>query len=46
MILKISSFGFQRSGIPVDADKVIDARAIKNPHLDRRLRLRTGLDKE
>ena len=46
MILKITSFGFQRSGIPVDADKVIDARVIKNPHLDRRLRFRTGLDAE
>ncbi len=39
----VMSFGF-KYGIPVDADVVLDARFLPNPHWDDALRERTGLD--
>jgi len=43
--LAIESFAY-RDGLPLDADWVIDARAIPNPHYDERLRPLTGRDPE
>ncbi len=39
----VESFGF-KFGIPIDADIVLDARFIPNPHWDESLRPLTGLD--
>lgn len=41
----VMSFGF-KYGIPVDADVVLDARFLPNPHWDDALRERTGLDSD
>jgi UPF0042 nucleotide-binding protein len=41
----VMSFGF-KYGIPVDADIVLDARFLPNPHWVEDLRSRTGLDDE
>ena len=41
----VMSFGF-KYGIPVDADVVLDARFLPNPHWDESLRPRTGLDSD
>ncbi len=43
LILKIQSFGF-KSGIPMDADTVFDARALPNPYWEQELRVFTGQD--
>lgn len=45
MSVLIQSFGFKR-GVPADADLVFDVRMLPNPHWNRDLRLRTGLDPE
>ncbi len=41
----LMSFGF-KSGIPRDADIVMDVRFLKNPHWDKALKPKTGLDAE
>lgn len=41
----VMSFGF-KYGIPVDADVVLDARFLPNPHWELHLRDRTGLESE
>ncbi len=43
LVLLFESFAF-RDGIPLDADWVIDARMLPNPHYDPRLRPFTGRD--
>lgn len=43
--LNILSFGF-KYGIPTDADLVVDARFIPNPHWQEELRAKTGNDPE
>ena len=43
--LNIMSFGF-KYGLPADADMVVDARFIPNPHWDESLRAKTGNDAE
>jgi UPF0042 nucleotide-binding protein len=43
--LNVMSFGF-KYGLPVDANFVVDARFIPNPHWVPRLRPHTGLDKD
>ena len=43
--LKVMSFGF-KYGLPVDANFVVDARFIPNPHWVPQLRPHTGLDKD
>ncbi len=43
LVLLFESFAF-RDGIPLDADWVIDARMLPNPHYDPRLRPLTGRD--
>jgi RNase adapter protein RapZ len=43
LTLLFESFAF-RDGIPLDADWVIDARMLPNPHYDAALRLLTGRD--
>jgi RNase adapter protein RapZ len=45
LALLFESFAF-RDGIPLDADWVIDARMLPNPHYDERLRPLTGRDAE
>jgi UPF0042 nucleotide-binding protein len=45
LALLFESFAF-RDGIPLDADWVIDARMLPNPHYDPRLRPLTGRDAE
>lgn len=42
-VLTILSFGFSR-GLPRNADLVFDMRYLRNPHWDRALRPKTGLD--
>lgn len=42
-VLNILSFGFSR-GLPRNADLVFDMRFLRNPHWDRDLRPKTGLD--
>lgn len=44
-VLTILSFGFSR-GVPRNADLVFDMRFLRNPHWDRALRPKTGLDAE
>jgi len=44
-VLTILSFGFSR-GLPRNADLVFDMRFLRNPHWDRKLRPKTGLDPE
>ncbi len=43
LLLKLQSFGFKR-GVPLDADLVMDARALPNPHWEADLRPLTGKD--
>jgi len=43
LVLQFESFAF-RDGLPLDADWVIDARMLPNPHYDPRLRPLTGRD--
>ena len=43
--ISLVSFAFP-SGLPRDADMVLDARFLRNPHYDIRLRPRTGHDSE
>jgi UPF0042 nucleotide-binding protein len=43
LALMFESFGF-KSGVPVDADFVFDARCLPNPYWDPQLRALTGLD--
>lgn len=43
--IQISSFGFSR-GVPHNADLIFDMRFLRNPHWDKDLRPKTGLDKE
>jgi UPF0042 nucleotide-binding protein len=43
LVLQFESFAF-RDGLPLDADWVIDARMLPNPHYDPRLRPLTGCD--
>ena len=43
LTILFQSFGF-KEGIPLDADWVIDARMLPNPHYDARLRPLTGRD--
>ncbi len=45
MSLLFQSFGFKR-GVPADADLVFDVRMLPNPHWERELRPKTGLDPE
>lgn len=42
-VLTVLSFGFAR-GLPRNADLVFDMRYLRNPHWDKALRPRTGLD--
>ena len=44
MKIKLISFGFHY-GIPENLDAIFDARGIKNPHNNKKLRKLTGLDK-
>ena len=43
--ISIVSFGF-RNGLPREADIVMDVRFLKNPHWDKDLKPKTGLDKD
>ena len=45
MTVALVSFAYSR-GLPPDADLVFDARFLRNPHYEPRLRPRTGLDPE
>jgi UPF0042 nucleotide-binding protein len=45
LTILFESFGY-KEGIPLDADWVIDARMLPNPHYDARLRPLTGRDQE
>lgn len=45
MLVSLISFAYS-GGLPPDADLVFDARFLRNPHYDSRLRPRTGLDPE
>jgi UPF0042 nucleotide-binding protein len=45
LTVTLLSFGF-KYGLPREADIVMDARFLKNPHWDDRLRPLTGLDKD
>jgi RNase adapter protein RapZ len=45
LVLCIESFGF-KSGVPLDADFVFDARFLPNPYYDPQLRSKTGMDEE
>lgn len=45
MTVSLISFAYS-GGLPPDADLVFDARFLRNPHYDTRLRPRTGLDPE
>jgi RNase adapter protein RapZ len=45
MMVSLISFAYS-GGLPPDADLVFDARFLRNPHYDTRLRPRTGLDPE
>ncbi len=43
LALNVVSFSYRR-GVPREADLVFDVRFLRNPHYDRNLRPRTGLD--
>lgn len=43
LIVTLMSFGF-RNGVPREADIVMDVRFLKNPHWDKTLKEKTGLD--
>lgn len=45
LTVSLISFGYP-GGLPLEADLVIDARFLRNPHYDPLLRPRTGLDPE
>jgi UPF0042 nucleotide-binding protein len=45
MQLRLVSFGF-KFGIPVEADVVLDARFLPNPHYVPELKAKTGMDRE
>lgn len=45
MALTFESFGFKH-GIPPDADFVFDVRCLPNPYWEKKLRLKSGLEKE
>jgi UPF0042 nucleotide-binding protein len=45
LTLCFQSFGY-KTGVPLDADFVFDARFLANPHYDPRLRAKTGRDPE
>ena len=45
MDLVISSFGYGKSGVPLDADLVINTTSLWNPYSDPKLKPLTGLDK-
>src|SRR5262249_36643901 len=45
LALTFQSFGY-KSGVPLDADFVFDARFLPNPHYDPHLRPQTGADPE
>jgi UPF0042 nucleotide-binding protein len=45
MVISLISFGYP-FGLPREADMVFDARFLRNPHYDARLRPLTGLDPE
>lgn len=44
LIITLMSFGF-RGGIPREADIVMDVRFLKNPHWEKALKAKTGLEK-
>lgn len=44
LTVTLVSFGF-KSGVPREADIVMDVRFLKNPHWDKKLKLLTGKDK-
>ncbi|PIR15369.1 MAG: RNase adapter RapZ [Elusimicrobia bacterium CG11_big_fil_rev_8_21_14_0_20_64_6] len=43
MTLQVVSFGYKH-GMPIDADIIMDVRFLPNPHYQRALRKKTGLD--
>jgi len=45
MKVQVVSFGY-RYGLPVDCDLVFDVRFLPNPYFNKKLRKKTGLDKE
>lgn len=45
MSLLIQSFGFKR-GVPTDADLVFDVRMLPNPHWEKELRMKSGVDED
>ncbi len=45
LTIALKSFAF-RYGIPREADIVLDVRFLKNPHWDKKLKPKTGLDKK
>lgn len=45
LAVAVTSFAFP-AGLPRDADMVLDARFLRNPHYDKALRPRTGIDPE
>lgn len=45
LAVSVTSFAFP-AGLPREADMVLDARFLRNPHYDKLLRPRTGLDPE
>lgn len=45
-MITVQSFGFKKSGIPLNSNLVIDVRNIRNPHDNEALRNMTGNDKE
>ena len=45
-MIKLISFGFNKSGVPRPVDALYDARWLYNPHSHKHLRNKTGLDKE
>lgn len=45
LTISLVSFGF-KNGVPREADIVMDVRFLKNPHWDKELKPKTGLDQE
>ena len=45
LTVSLVSFGF-RNGVPREADIVMDVRFLKNPHWDKKLKAKTGQDKQ
>ena len=46
IIINVISFGFQASGRPPNADKVLNARIVENPGSSRQRRKHNGLNKD